>query len=104
MYYDFYSKFKQNGTTKIVPFIPIPIQPTDKTKIWNKKTDCVDNLSYMYYGHAYGGRIIMMANAELGLTEDDFPDQSSIRIPYPYPASVEQYIRGIKQFDSKYGI
>ena len=52
MDYDRYSKFRVNGGTQFVPFIPIPVKDTDYYEIYEKGKTRLDLLSYQYYGDA----------------------------------------------------
>ena len=48
MDYDRYSKFRVNGGTQLVPFIPIPVKDTDYYEIYEKGKTRLDLLSYQY--------------------------------------------------------
>ena len=101
-YFNRYRSLIQNGQTETVPFIKLPINTTDKSKVWNKQTDRLDVVSYKYYGHPYGGFLILMANAEFGVEEEDIPDAAQIRIPFPYNTALQQYIDGLDKYLRKY--
>lgn len=103
-YYNRYRKFTFNGEViPILPFIVLPIKTSDKSKIWNIN-DRLDKISYEYYGHPYGGWLIMLVNSEYGSDEFDIPENSLIRIPFPYRESLQQYIEQIDFYNNKYGL
>jgi hypothetical protein len=97
-YYDFTSKFKTNGTVKPIPFIPIPTKETDKSKLWNSANDRLDLISNDYYGHPFGDKLILLANADLGLDEFLWENGITIRIPFPYQQSLNQYIDNVNRY------
>lgn len=101
-YYDFYSLFKENEKILQIPFISLPIKNTDKTYTWNKSADRLDTVSQKYYGHPYGGKLILMTNPVFGGSEDDIPDGATIIVPFPYKESVQNYINITNNFKSLY--
>lgn len=104
MYYNRYKDLIVNGETiKLIPFVKIPDKTTDKSKIWNSNIDRLDKLSNEYYGHPYGGWLIMLCNCEYGSDEFDIPNNSLIKIPFPYMQSVQQYKEQILLYKNKYG-
>lgn len=103
MYYNRYSKFIGNGKIEFIPHIIIPNKSTDKSKIWKVNIDKLDILSNEYYGHPYGGWLIMLANRQFGSDELSIPDNALIKIPYPYQASIQQYNDQVELYKKKYG-
>lgn len=92
-----------NGLTKQLPFIKIRKRETDKSKIWNKQIDRMDNLSQRYYNTPYGAIFIKMANAQYG-DEFDIPDGAFIRIPFPLPAVIQEFNDELNKYDAKFGL
>lgn len=101
-YYNKYEKIIENGETGVLPFIKLPSKETDKSTIWNSATDRLDTVSNRYYGHPYGGFLILNANAEYGVDENDIPDGVQITVPFPYKVSLQQYIDGLERYLRKY--
>ncbi len=96
-YFNENTYFKDGEKTKIIQFVPIQIKSTDKTYLWNKKVDRMDKVSQLFYGHPFGGNIILMANSSYGCNEDDIPDESILIIPYPFQSAVQQYTDNLKK-------
>jgi hypothetical protein len=71
-----------DGTTSMMPFVPIPKNPSDKYEFWNTNFSRLDKLSSKYYGNPFYDFLIMFANPEY-LNEFDIPDGVQIRIPFP---------------------
>lgn len=95
-YFNEYDLFTENEKITFVDFVELPIKGTDKTKIWNKERDRLDNISEMYYGHPYGENIILMANSAYGCNQEDIPDGATIIIPYPFRDTVQSYMDLVK--------
>lgn len=102
MYYDFYTPFKENEIITQVPFIQLRVKNSDKTYVWNKETDKMDVISQKFYGHPYGGKLILMINTTFGGSEDDIPDGATILIPFPYKDSLQEYINGVNRYKNLY--
>lgn len=103
-YYNFYSKFSENGLVRMMPFLRVEMKNSDKTYIWNKSRDRMDLISQKFYGHPYGGPLLKMANAPYGKNEDDIPDQSVLIIPYPYRDSVQQWMESYEKYKRLYEV
>lgn len=102
MYYNFYNPFTENEKITMIPFVKMTIKESDKTYIWNKSVDRLDVVSNKFYGHAFGGKLIMMMNATLGSNEDDIPDNAVLVIPYPYKESLQRWIDLVNSFKNYY--
>jgi hypothetical protein len=102
-YYDRYENFRTNGEVKPVPGIIIPIESTDKSAKYKSGRSRMDKLSQEYYGNPYHGWLIMLANQQWGGMEFDIPDNTIIRIPFPFTSAVERYILGVKKHKELYG-
>lgn len=102
--YDRYSKFKNNGGIKIIPFITIPKKNTDFYEIYKLGQTRLDVLSYQYYENPNYGWLIMQANPQFGSMEYEIPDKANIRIPYPLGATIEQYNNMVDLYIETYGL
>ena len=102
-YYDRYEQFRDNGEVKPLPGIPIPVESTDKQARYKSGKSRMDILSQEYYGNPYHGWLIMLANAQWGGMEFDIPDNTVIRIPFPFTNAIERYILQVKKHKNLYG-
>lgn len=102
-YYDRYEKFRSNGEMKPVPGITIPYSGNDKQTLYKAGRTRLDKVSQEYYGNPYCGWLIMLANPEWGGMEFDIPDQTTIRVPFPFTTAVDRYILGINRYKELYG-
>lgn len=98
-YLDRYEKFRSNNKIKQMPGIKIPNNGTDKTVIYKKESERLDKLSQQYYGNPYHGWLILMANPEHGGLEFDIPNNTPIRIPFPFDSAINRYISEIKKYE-----
>ena len=96
--YDRYSKFRENGTIQMVPFISIPIRSTDYYETYHRGITRLDILSYNYYGDASYYWLILQANPEYGAMEFNIPDGVQLRIPYPLGVVIDQYNSDIDKY------
>ena len=100
-YYDRYSRFREDGNIKIVPFLKIDEYDTDIVITFNKRTMRMDTLSYKYYGDANYGWLIMQANPKYGSMEFSIPDGVSLRIPYPLNTAKTRYENAIQKYNNQ---
>lgn len=100
-YYDRYSRFREDGNIKIVPFLKIDEYDTDIAITFNKRTMRMDTLSYKYYGDANYGWLIMQANPQYGSMEFSIPDGVSLRIPYPLNTAKTRYENAIQKYNNQ---
>ena len=102
-YFDRYEKFRTNNDIKPIPSINIPVDPSDKQTLYRAGKTRLDKVSQEYYGNPYHGWLIMLANQQWGGMEFDIPDQTIIRIPFPFTNAIERYILGVKRHKELYG-
>jgi hypothetical protein len=102
LYYDRYEKFKVNNEIKPLPFIKIPVSSNDISAEYTTNSR-LDILSQQYYGVPYYGWLIMLANPQYGGLEFLIPDQSIIRIPFPFESAIDRYIQTINRYNTLYG-
>lgn len=99
--YDRYEYLKTSGEYKMMPFIKIPKNSSDKYIIWNSNKDRLDKLSEKYYNNPFYNFFILYANPEY-ISEYDIPNNTVIRIPYPLE-TVKSYYESIlvRKFDNQ---
>lgn len=90
-YLDRYEQFRNNTGTTPIPNIKIPLSTTDKTIVYRLGRTRLDRVSGDYYGNPYHGWLIMLANPQFGGLEFNIPDNTIIRIPFPFKAAVAGY-------------
>ena len=101
--YDRYSKFRVDGTIKMVPFIEIPVSDSDIYVKYKKGDTRMDILSNEYYGNPNFGWIILQANPQCGSMEFEIRDNTIIRIPFPLESALTAYKEGIDKYEKYYG-
>ena len=72
----------EDGTTDQMPFVNLPVNPSDKYENWNPEFSRLDKLAQKYYGNPFYDFLILYANPEY-VSEFDIPDYALIRIPFP---------------------
>ena len=102
-YLDRYERFKDDTDYKPVPGIKIPVKSTDKYLTYRLGSTRFDILSDKYYDSPYYGWLIMLANPEFGGLEFQIPDNKTIRIPFPFKVSVNNYLNGVEEYIRLYG-
>ena len=81
--YKRYSILKNSdGTTDMMPFVPLPVRASDKYEYWNTNFSRLDKLAQKYYGNPFYDFLILYANPSY-VNEFDIPDNALIRIPFP---------------------
>jgi hypothetical protein len=103
VYLDRYKRFKDDSNYKPLPGIKIPVKDSDKVITYKLGSTRFDRLSLTYYDTPYYGWLIMIANPEYGGLEFNIPDDAVIRIPFPFKASVNDYLSGIDEYIKLYG-
>lgn len=103
LYLDRYESFRVGNGIKPIPNVTIPPSDSDKTTIYRLGLTRLDKLSNLYYNNPYSGWLIMLANPEFGGLEFNIPDNSTIRIPFPYNSAAERYITQIRNHIELYG-
>ena len=102
-YYDRYKNFRINSEIKPMPGIDIPFGSADRQVVYQQGKTRLDILSQSYYNNPYSGWLIMQANPQFGGLEFDIPDNTLIRIPYPFDDAVSRYITQVSRHISLYG-
>jgi hypothetical protein len=102
-YYDRYFGFRLNSEVKPIPGITIPINGSDKYVIYKKGESRLDIMSNDYYNNPYSGWLIMLANQQFGGLEFDIPDNTLIRVPFPFDNALERYTNQVKIHKMLYG-
>jgi hypothetical protein len=102
MSYDRYTRFRVNGTIKIVPGITIDPKSTDYFETYTLGLSRLDIISSEYYGDPNYDWLIMLANPEYGSLEYNIPDGSVLRIPYPLSTTLENYNNKIDLYETLY--
>ncbi len=99
LYYNRYHKMTTGkGTPRPSPFIEIPRKPTDKFVEYENGVTRFDKLSQQYYGNSLHGWLIMQANPELGGMEFTIQQGTTIRIPFPFQQSLQDYENGMNRY------
>lgn len=102
-YYDRYQNFKFDGKYLPLPFISIPPKSSDKSVVYNSDRTRLDKLSQSYYDTPYYSWLILSANPQYGGVEENIPDKTIIRIPFPLRDSIQQYISEVDKYNKLYG-
>ena len=100
-YYDRYSKFRVDGTMKMIPFLKIANDGTDIHLIYDKNKMRMDMLSYKYYGDPDYGWLILQANPSLPDMEYLIQDGAVLRIPYPLSSAISRYEQAISDYNNE---
>jgi hypothetical protein len=90
-YYNRYNNFLLNGQQTVVPYINLPTKTTDKKYIYKVGQSRLDKISQQYYGAAYFGWLILMANPMYGGQEWNINDGDILIIPFPLVTSLQDY-------------
>ena len=102
--FDRYSKFRRDGQILHVPFIQIPVRPTDYYTYYEVGKTRLDLLSYQYYNDPNYDWLIMQANPQYGSLEYKIPNGAELRIPYPLETALAQYNNDIDSYETLYGL
>ena len=97
-YFDRYQLFREDGKIKNIPFIKISEKESDKREVYKLGITRFDKFSQTYYGNPWSGWLIMQANPQFGGLESDIPDNSIIRIPFPFRQSLEEYFQKMNDY------
>ena len=90
-YYNRYNNFLLNGQQTVVPYINLPTKTTDKKYIYKVGQSRLDKISQQYYGAAYFGWLILIANPMYGGQEWNINDGDILIIPFPLVTSLQDY-------------
>jgi len=85
-----------NGTTDQMPFVTLPVNPSDKYEDWNTEYSRLDKVSQKYYGSPFYDFLILYANGFM--SEFDIPDGQLIRIPFPLSKVKADYESALTAF------
>ena len=91
---DFYKYLNDNGSLLNMPPITISKRITDKFVEYNSKRTRVDRIAGNIYNNESCWRIIMWANPQYSI-EFDIPDNTAIRIPWPFEDVIQEVIEKI---------
>lgn len=103
LYFNRYSNFLINGEQTVVPYVNIPIKPTDKQFFYRTSISRLDKASQEYYGSPFFGWLIMAANPQFGGEEWNIPDRTLLRVPFPLLPSIQDYEAQLKTYFFYYG-
>jgi hypothetical protein len=101
-YYDRYSDFRYDGKINLIPGITLDELNSDKRIIYKLGDTRLDKISNLYYNTPYCGWLIMLANPQFGGLEFNIPDQTVIRIPFPFESAINRYTAQINKYKSLY--
>jgi hypothetical protein len=79
-----------DGTTDRMPFVPIPVSPSDKYEEWVLGRSRLDKLSKKYYDNPFYDFLILYANPQF-ISEFDIADGYVLRIPFPLSTARQNY-------------
>jgi hypothetical protein len=102
-YFDRYNEFRYNEKMRPLPGIFIPENDSDKTIIYKLGLTRLDIVSNQYYNTPYCGWLIMLSNPQYGGLEFKIPDQTIIRVPFPFESAIDRYIAEINKYKRLYG-
>ena len=96
--YKRYSILKNtNGTTDQMPFVDLPVNPSDKYEYWNPEFSRLDKLSQKYYNNPFYDFLILYAN-RIYLNEFDIPENALIRVSFPLSKAKADYEAALTAF------
>ena len=82
--YDRYAILKNtDGTVESMPYVNLPVNPSDKYISWNNNYMRLDKTSQKYYGSPFYDFFILYANPEY-INEWEIPEGAIVRIPFPF--------------------
>ncbi len=102
-YFDRYKNFRDNSNIKPIPGIKIPESSSDKTVIYKKAKSRLDKISNDYYNNPTSGWLILAANPQFGGLEFNIPDNTTLRVPFPFDDAIQRYINQVKLHIALYG-
>ncbi len=102
-YWNRYEDFLINGRQTTVPFVKIPEKSTDERYVYEKNKSRMDKISEQFYNSPFFGWLIMAANPRYGGIENDIPDNTLLRIPFPLNSSLQDYNNALEEHFLRYG-
>ena len=103
-YYDRYESFNIDGNIIPIPGIYLQPSPTDKMIVYHLGKTRLDRISNTYYGNPWHGFLILAANPQYGGLEFNIPDNTIIRIPFPFTQALQQYQANVNNNIVLYGM
>ena len=100
--FDRYSKFRNDNSIEMVPFIEIRKKDTDIYIEYVRGETRLDNISFEYYNDPNFGWLILQANPEYGSLEYLIPDRAELRIPFPLELTLAEYKEDIDTYKKYY--
>ena len=99
--YDRYSILaNSDGTYKMMPFVNLPVNPSDKYEYWNTASCRYEKLANKYYGNPFYDFLILYGNPQFA-SEYDIPDGQLIRVPFPLSKAKSDYENALKTFKNQ---
>lgn len=89
-----------DGTISPMPFVNIPLNPSDKYENWIEGSSRLDKLSYKYYGNPTYDWLIELANPQF-LNQWEFQENFVCRIPFPLNTAISYFESGLKKIISQ---
>lgn len=102
-YFNRYKRLNSDEKRISPPFIKLTEKQTDKFATYTVNKSRLDKLSQQYYGVPYYGWLILMGNPELGASEWEYLDNTTLRIPYPLQDTLREYETKLKNRLDYYG-
>lgn len=91
---NFHNLLKDSDKLKNMPAVQIKKRATDKSVVYNKQKNRLDNIAGDVYKDETYGKLILWANEQYFL-EFDIPDNTVIRVPFPFQDVVNEVNRYI---------
>lgn len=92
--YDRYQSLKNGREYKMMPFVEIPKNMSDKYIEWNPSTHRMDKLADKYYNNPFMDFLILYANPQI-ISQFDIEMGTIIRIPFPLEKAKNDYESGL---------
>jgi hypothetical protein len=102
-YYNRYVDFEVNGGQTIVPFVPLRPKNSDQRYIYRVGRSRMDKISQEYYGTPFFGWLILQSNPQFGGLEWSIPDGTTINVPFPLVATLQDYNAALNNYFFYYG-
>ena len=93
-----YEAFRQGEEWLNIPFIAVPVLPTDKPMTYIPGESLLTKISQKYYGNPYMGKFIMAANPHLGPDEFAITEEVTLRIPFPLDTALSVFRQAVDSY------
>ncbi len=93
-----YEPFRQGEEWLNIPFIAVPVQPSDKPMVYIPGESLLTKISQKYYGNPYMGKFILAANPQLGADEFALTEEVTIRIPFPLDSALTAFRQAVDAY------